>query len=153
MRWSIRIFSFHLQTDKLVRLQIINNASCQIYTCMPLLCKLNDVNWTLHFGIMCTTVNIDQWTKKRKKEKRKDDRLSSKCIDNFVKCKGYKTTFKKLYGLVTTVANIIKKYKVHGTPANLPGHGCIWKCNPRWIRSIVQMMDIYIHIYILLTKN
>jgi hypothetical protein len=51
--------------------------------------------------------------------------------------KGYKTMSKKLDVPVTTVANITKTFKVHGTAANLPGCSHKRKINPRLNRRRV----------------
>src|SRR4029434_9445869 len=41
---------------------------------------------------------------------------------------------------VTTVAHIIQKFKVQGTVANLPGHGCKRKIDDKLKRRIIQMV-------------
>ena len=58
-----------------------------------------------------------------------------------VKVKGYKTISKQLDVPVTTVANVIKKFKVHGTIANLPGRGRKRNIDPRLNRRIVKMVE------------
>lgn len=53
-------------------------------------------------------------------------RLRKEIIDKHIT--GEKVIFKPLHVLVTTAANIIKKYYVHGTVARLSGHGCKRNC-------------------------
>ncbi|MBN3302679.1 LMBL4 protein, partial [Amia calva] len=64
----------------------------------------------------------DKKERRRKRESKGESclRRSEKIIDKHGKGKGYKTISKQLDVPVTTVANI-KKSKVHGTVANLPG--------------------------------
>lgn len=90
------------------------------------------------FGIIvCTTLNMDQ----RKQRRELSEEIRKKIIDKHGKGKGYKTISKQLDVPVTTVANIIKKFKVHGTVANLPGHGRKRKIDPRVNRRIVRMVE------------
>lgn len=79
------------------------------------------------FGIIvCTTLNMDQ----RKQRRELSEEIRKKIIDKHGKGKGYKTISKQLDVPVTTVANIIKKFKVHGTVANLPGAAARGKSTP-----------------------
>src|SRR4029434_10625792 len=41
---------------------------------------------------------------------------------------------------VTTVAHIIQKFKVQGTVANLPGHGCKRKIDDKLKRQIIRLV-------------
>ncbi|XP_053150198.1 uncharacterized protein LOC128344317 isoform X2 [Hemicordylus capensis] len=92
---------------------------------------------TLLFGIIvCPTMNMDQ----RKQRRELSEEIRKKIIDKHVKDKGYKTISKQFDVPVTTGANIIKKFKVHGIVANLPGHGHKRKTDPRMGRRIVRMV-------------
>lgn len=64
-----------------------------------------------------------------------------KIIDQHIKGKGYKTISKQLEVPVTTVANIIRKVKDHGSVANLPGRGRKKKIDPSLISRIERMVD------------
>ncbi|XP_039681963.1 GTPase IMAP family member 7-like [Perca fluviatilis] len=79
-------------------------------------------------------MNMDQ--RKQRRELSEEIRI----IDKHGKGKGYKTISKQLAVPVTTFANI-KKFKVHGTVANLPGHGHKRKIDPRLNRRIVRMVE------------
>ena len=72
------------------------------------------------FIIVCTTLNIDQRKQKRELSKK----IREKIIDKRGKGKGYKTISKQHDVPVTAVAIIIKKFKVHGTVANISVRGC-----------------------------
>lgn len=64
-----------------------------------------------------------------------------KIIDQHIKGKGYKTISKQLEVPVTTVANIVRKVKDHGSVANLPGRGRKKKIDPGLIGRIERMVD------------
>lgn len=76
----------------------------------------------------------------RKKRRDLSEEIRKKIIDKHGKGKGYKTISKQLDLPVTTVANI-KKFKVHGTVANLPGQGRKRKVDHRLNRRIVRMVE------------
>lgn len=59
--------------------------------------------------------------------------------DKHVKGKGYKTISKQLDVPVTTAAQIIQKFKVHRTVANLPGRGCRRKTDDKLKRRRIRM--------------
>ena len=83
------------------------------------------------FGvIVCTTLNMDQ----RKQKRELCEEIRNKLIDNYGK--GYKPIFNQLDVSVTAVANVIKKFNVYGTVANLPERGCKRKIDPRLNRRI-----------------
>ena len=60
--------------------------------------------------MVCTTLNMDH----RKLRRELSQEIRKKIIDKHVKGKGYKTISKQLDVPVTTVANIIQKFKVYG---------------------------------------
>ena len=73
------------------------------------------------FGIMvCTTLNMDH----RKLRTELSQEIRKKQLDI----------------PVTTVAHIIQKFKVQGTVANLPGHGCKRKIDDKLKRRIIRMV-------------
>ncbi|MGH0145201.1 UNVERIFIED_CONTAM: hypothetical protein FKN15_071268 [Acipenser sinensis] len=76
----------------------------------------------------------------RKQRRELSEEIRKKIIDKHGKGKGYKTISKQLDVPVTTVANIIKKFKVHGTETNVPGRGRKRKIDPR-LNRIVQMVE------------
>ena len=91
---------------------------------------------TVLFGDMvCTTLNMDQ----RKQRKELSQEIRKKIIDKHVKGKGYKTISKQLDVPVTTAAQIIQKFKVHRTVANLPGRGCRRKTDDKLKRRRIRM--------------
>ena len=91
---------------------------------------------TVLFGIMvCTTLNMDH----RKLRRELSQEIRNKMIDKHVKGKGYKTISKQLDVPVTTAAQIIQKFKVHRTVANLPGRGCRRKTDDKLKRRRIQM--------------
>ena len=73
---------------------------------------------------VCTTMSM---------EKRKKTRDGQ--------CQGYKSIFRDLDVPVSTVRNVIRKFKAHGTVANLPGCGHKRKLNRRLQRRIVRMVE------------
>lgn len=88
------------------------------------------------FGIIVrTTLNMDH----RKQRREFSEEIRKKIIDKHGKGKGYKT--KQLDVPVTTVANFIKKFKVNGIVANLPGRGRKRKIDHRLRRRIVRMVE------------
>ena len=87
------------------------------------------------FGIIVyTTLNIDQRNLRRDFSEEIRKTIIDKCG------KGYKTTSKQLDVPVTTVANI-KKFKFHGTVANLPWRGRKRNIDPRLNRRIARKVE------------
>ena len=59
----------------------------------------------------------------RRKTGQWSEDIRKKVIAKHGQGKGYKTISKELNVPVTTVANVIKKFKAHGTVANISGRG------------------------------
>ena len=77
---------------------------------------------------------------KRKKTKELSEDLKNKIVKKHEQCQGYKSISKDLEVPVSTVRRVIKKFKEHGTVANLPRSGRKRKIDDRFQRKIVQMV-------------
>ncbi|KAF7652372.1 hypothetical protein LDENG_00097760 [Lucifuga dentata] len=73
----------------------------------------------------------------RRRKRELSEEIRERIIFEHSQCKGYKTISKELSLSVSTVANIIKKFKVHGTIVSIPGRGRKKKIDPRMKRKIV----------------
>lgn len=78
---------------------------------------------------------------RKKPKKELSEKIRMEIIDQHFKGKGYKTISKQLDIPVSTVANIVKKVKVHGSVANLPGRGRKRKIDPRLNKRIARMVN------------
>ncbi|CAJ0943728.1 unnamed protein product [Ranitomeya imitator] len=77
----------------------------------------------------------------RKKTKELSGDLRNQIVRKHEQSQGYKSISKDLNVPVSTVRNVIKKFKAHGTVANLPRCGRKRKIDKRFQRKIVQMLD------------
>lgn len=87
--------------------------------------------------LVCTTLSME----KRKKTKELSEDLRSKIVKKHGQSQGYKSISKDLNVPVSTVRSVIKKFKAHGTVANLPRCGRKRKIDERFQRKIVRMVD------------
>ncbi|KAI4872702.1 hypothetical protein NFI96_007522 [Prochilodus magdalenae] len=78
---------------------------------------------------------------KRKKTKELSEDLRSKIVRKRGQSQGYKSISKELNVPVSTMRSVIKKFKAHGTVANLPRCGRKRKLDERFQRKIVRMVD------------
>lgn len=78
---------------------------------------------------------------KRKKSKELSEDLRTKIVEKHRQSQGYKSISRDLNVPVSTVRNVIKKLKAHGTVANLPGRGRKRKIDERLQRRTVRIMD------------
>ncbi|CAJ0915957.1 unnamed protein product [Ranitomeya imitator] len=79
--------------------------------------------------------------KKRKKTKELSEDLRSQIVRKHEQSQGYKSISKDLNVPVSTVRSVIKKFKAHGTVANLPRCGQKRKIDKRFQCKIVRMLD------------
>lgn len=87
--------------------------------------------------LVCTTLSME----KRKKTKELSEDLKNKIVKKHGQSQGYKSISKDLNVPVSTVHSVIKKFKAHGTVANLPRCGRKRKIDERFQRKIVRMVD------------
>ena len=87
--------------------------------------------------LVCTTLSME----KRKKTKELSEDLRSKIVRKHGQSQGYKSISKDLNVPVSTVRSVIKKFKAHGTVANLPRCGRKIKIDERCQLKIVRMVD------------
>ncbi|KAF7663468.1 hypothetical protein LDENG_00210590 [Lucifuga dentata] len=80
-------------------------------------------------------------TEKRKKGRELSEKVRQKIIAKHGQSQGYKFISRHLDVAVSTVCNVIKKFKAHGTVANLPGRERKRKVDQRLQRKIVRMME------------
>ena len=92
---------------------------------------------TLSCVLVCTTLSME----KRKKTKEMSEDLRSKIVRKHGQSQGYKSISKDLNVPVSTLHSVIKKFKAHGTVANLPRCGRKRKIDERFQRKIVRMVD------------
>ncbi|CAJ0929321.1 unnamed protein product [Ranitomeya imitator] len=78
---------------------------------------------------------------KRKKTKELPEDLRNQIVRKHEQSQGYKSISKDLNVPVSTVRSVIKKFRPHGTMANLPRCGRKRKIDKRFQRKIVQMLD------------
>ncbi|CAJ0917217.1 unnamed protein product [Ranitomeya imitator] len=78
---------------------------------------------------------------KRKKTKELSEDLRNQIARKHEQSQGYKSISKDQNIPVSTVRNVIKKFKAHGTVANLPRCGWKRKIDKRFQRKIVRMLD------------
>ncbi|CAJ0934893.1 unnamed protein product [Ranitomeya imitator] len=78
---------------------------------------------------------------KRKKTKELSEDLRNQIVRKHEQSQGYKSISKDLIVPVSTVRSVIKKFKAHGTVANLPRCGRKRKIDKRFQCKIVQMLD------------
>ncbi|CAJ0929308.1 unnamed protein product [Ranitomeya imitator] len=78
---------------------------------------------------------------KRKKTKELSEDLRNQIVRKHEQSQGYKSISKDLNVPVSTVRSVIKKFKEHGTVANLPRYGRKRKIDKRFQRKFVQMLD------------
>ncbi|CAJ0949462.1 unnamed protein product, partial [Ranitomeya imitator] len=78
---------------------------------------------------------------KRKKTKELSEDLRNQIVRKHEQSQGYKSISKDLNVPVSTVRSVIKKFKAHGTVANLPRCGRKRKTDKRFQRKIVRMLD------------
>ncbi|KAG2470219.1 TCB1 transposase, partial [Polypterus senegalus] len=77
----------------------------------------------------------------RKKNRELSEDLRTKNVEKYQQSQNYKFISRDLHVPLSTVHNIIKKFIIHGTVANLPGRGWKRKIDKRLQRAIVQMVD------------
>ncbi|CAJ0923427.1 unnamed protein product [Ranitomeya imitator] len=78
---------------------------------------------------------------RRKKTKELSEDLRNQIVRKHEQSQGYKSISKDLNVPVSTVRSVIKKFKAHGTVANLPTCGRKIKIDKRFQRKIVRMLD------------
>ena len=78
---------------------------------------------------------------KRKKTRELSEEVRHKIVAKHGQSQGYKSISRDLNVPVSTVRNIIRKFKADGTVANLPGRGRKRKLDQRLQRRIVQMVE------------
>ncbi|XP_077148883.1 uncharacterized protein LOC143809745 [Ranitomeya variabilis] len=78
---------------------------------------------------------------KRKKTKELSEDLRNQIVRKQEQSQGYKSISKDLNVPVSAVRSVIKKFKAHGTVANLPRCGWKRKIDKRFQRKIVWMLD------------
>ncbi|CAJ0940166.1 unnamed protein product [Ranitomeya imitator] len=76
----------------------------------------------------------------RKKTKELSEDLRNQIVRKHEQSQGYKSIYKDLKVPVSTVRSVIKKFKAHGTVANLPRCGRKRKIDKRFQRKIVRML-------------
>ena len=77
----------------------------------------------------------------RKSRRELSEDLRTKIVEKYQQSQGYKSISRDLDVPLSTVRNIIKKFAIHGTVANLPGRGRKRKIDERLQRRIVRMVD------------
>lgn len=77
----------------------------------------------------------------RRKSRERSEEIRKKVTAKHGQHKGFKTISKELEVPVTTVANIIKKFKAHRTVANISGRNRKRKTGPRLNRRIARMVE------------
>ncbi|CAJ0925118.1 unnamed protein product [Ranitomeya imitator] len=78
---------------------------------------------------------------KRKKTKELSEDFRNQIVRKHEQSQGYKSIAKDLNVPVSTVRSVIKKFKAHGTVANLPRCGRKRKMDKRFQHKIVQKLD------------
>ena len=68
---------------------------------------------------VCTAMSVE----KRKKTRELFEEVRHKIVAKHGQSQGYKSISRDLEVLVSTVRDVIRKFKAHGTVANLPGRG------------------------------
>ena len=79
--------------------------------------------------------------KKREKTRELSEEVRHKIVAEHGQSQGYKPICRDLDVPVSTVRNVIRKFKAHGTVANLPGCGCKRKLHQSLQRRIVRMVE------------
>ena len=69
---------------------------------------------------LCTTMSVE----KRKKTRELSGEVRHKIVAKHGQSQGYISISRDVDVPVSTVRNVIRKFKAHGTVANLPGHDC-----------------------------
>ena len=88
--------------------------------------------------MFCVTVCPTMSTEKRKKTRELSEEVRHKIVAKHGQSQGYKSISRDLDVPVSTIRNVIRKFKAHGTVANFPGHGRKRKLDRRLQRRIVQ---------------
>ena len=78
---------------------------------------------------------------KRNKSRELSEKVSEKVVAKHGQPQGYSSISRDLEVPLSTVHNVIKTFKAHGTVANLPGRGCKRSIDQRFQRMIVQMVE------------
>ncbi|CAJ0924619.1 unnamed protein product [Ranitomeya imitator] len=90
-------------------------------------------------SVLCPCVYHIEHGEKKTKELSED--LRNLIVRKHEQSQGYKSISKDLNVSVSTVRSVIKKFKAHGTVANLPRCGRKRKIDKRFQRKIVRMLD------------
>ena len=77
----------------------------------------------------------------RKSRRELSEDLRTKIVEKYQQSQGYKSISRDLDVPLSTVRNIIKKFAIHGTVANLSGRGWKRKIDERLQRKLVRMVD------------
>ena len=78
---------------------------------------------------------------KRKKTRELSEEVRHKIVAKHGQSQGHKSISRDLVVPVSTVRNVIRKFKAHGTGANLPGRGRKKKLDRRLQQMIVRMVE------------
>ena len=87
--------------------------------------------------LFCVTVCTAMSMEKRNKTRELSEEVRHKIVAKHGQSQGYKSISRDLDVPVSTVCNVIRKFKAHGTAANLLGRGCKRKLDRRLKRRIV----------------
>ena len=94
--------------------------------------------------LFCVTVCHAMSMERRKKARELSEEVRHKIVAKHGQSQGYKSISRDLDVPVSTVRNVIRKFKAHGTVANLPGcgpQGHKRKLDRRLQRRIVRMVE------------
>ena len=91
--------------------------------------------------LFCVTVCTAMKMEKRKKTRELSEEVRHKIVAKHGQSQGYKSISRELDVPVSTVRNVIRKFKAHGTVANLPGRGRKSKLDRRLQRRIARMLE------------
>ena len=89
----------------------------------------------------CVTVCPAISMEKRKKSRELSEEVRHKIVAKHGQSQGYKSISRDLDVPVSTVCNVLRKFKAHDTVANLPGRGPKRKLDRRLQRRIVRMVE------------
>ena len=91
--------------------------------------------------LFCVTVCTTMSMEKRKTTRELSEEVRHKIVAKHGQSQGYKSISRDLAVPVSTIHNVIRKFKAHGTVANLPGHGHKSKLDWRLNWWIVRMVE------------